>query len=125
MKRKAYSEEETKGERGRTKIVLACWLAQVRIKDRANEKANRSENIEKDERSKEPMKQISVSRKSTVEENEVRRRKEKNCLSNALHGIMRDIAFSLYKIETVRWIFFILYNLYHSVSIVRYKCRML
>lgn len=91
MKRKAYSEEETKGERGRTKIVLACWLAQVRIKDRANEKANRSENIEKDERSKEPMKQISVSRKSTVEENEVRRRKEKNCLSNALHGIMRDI----------------------------------
>lgn len=105
MKRKAYSEEETKGERGRTKIVLACWLAQVRIKDRANEKANRSENIEKDERSKEPMKQISVSRKSTVEENEVRRRKEKNCLSNTLHGIMRDIAFSLYKIETVRWIF--------------------
>lgn len=125
MKRKAYSEEETKGERGRTKIVLACWLAQVRIKDRANEKANRSENIEKDERSKEPMKQISVSRKSTVEENEVRRRKEKNCLSNALHGIMRDITFSLYKIETVRWIFLILYDLYHSVSIVRYKCRML
>lgn len=38
---------------------------------------------------------------------------------------MRDIAFSLYKIETVRWIFLILYDLYHSASIVRYKCRML
>lgn len=77
MKRKAYSEEETKGGK-RADENRACVLARSSAnKDRADEKANRSENIEKDERSKEPMKQISVSRKSTVEENEVRRRKEK------------------------------------------------
>lgn len=45
MKRKAYSEEETKGERGRTEN-RACVLARSSAnKDRADEKANRSENI--------------------------------------------------------------------------------